>query len=286
MAASKTPTMGSCEAEDPCSDLVPDQSDPPIQEGQGGTGGGQAVIEPRDTCPPICHPMTTTTASWATIEDAATALNCSTRTIQRRIANGDMTSQRGPDGRTLVRLPEKSDTQSSIVQAVLQQHDTTVEMSRLLSESCSSLQRQIASQSERLLELQATVDRTRRRSWMGWSLALVACATGVVAVVFLSLMRSESDRRASVADAETQDLVTRLVEAEKKLADLRVSLADSDSAARMSQNEARQLADALSDARCERDRILEQLEDAKIEVAGLRSDLMLGQVAFSLVDER
>lgn len=230
--------------------------------------------------------MTTATATWATIEDAAAALNCSTRTVQRRIASGDLPSQKGPDGRTLVRLPEKSDTQGSIVQAVLQQHDTTVAMSRLLSESCASLQRQVANQSEQLLELQGTLDRTRRRSWLGWSLAAVGCATGVVAVVFLSVMRSESDRRAVVADAATRDLGDRLVESEKKLADLRVSLADSDSAARMAEIEARQLADALSDARCERDRILEQLEDAKIEVAGLRSDLMLGQVAFGLVDER
>ena len=93
--------------------------------------------------------MTTATATWATIEDAASALNCSTRTVQRRIANGDLPSQKGPDGRTLVRLPEKSDTQGSIVQAVLQQHDTTVAMSRLLSESSQSAEAARSRQAQR-----------------------------------------------------------------------------------------------------------------------------------------
>lgn len=225
-------------------------------------------------------PMTTSTATWATIEDAATALGVSTRTIQRRVASGDLPSQKGQDGRTMVRLPELADTQGSIVQAVLQQHDTTVQMSRLLSDSCSSLQRQVAIQSEQFLELQGTLDRARRRSWLGWSLAAVTCASSVVAVVFLSWMRSESVRHVVTTDAQNQDLARRLVESDKTLADLRIRLADSEHAANLSRIEAGHLADSLSDALCERDRVLELLEDTKTEVAELRSDLLLGQMAF------
>lgn len=179
----------------------------------------------------------------------------------------------------MVRLPESADTQGSIVQAVLHQHDTTVQMSRLLSESCATLQRQVAAQAERLLEVQGSLEAARKRSSLAWT----ACATGVVAVVFLSFMALESDRQAVTAKTDGQAISVRLNDAEKELADLRLGLAEKETEVLVSDIQSRHLADTLSAVQCERDRLLLELEEARIEVANLHTDLLVGgRVAYGM----
>lgn len=225
--------------------------------------------------------MTTTTTTWATLEDAAAALGVSVRTVQRRIAAGVLPTQKAPDGRTLVRLPEDTDTPTAIVGAMMRQHDTTVQMSSLLSDAHAAMVKRYDDLTTTTQRLQADLDRTRRRGWMAGTAALVLGVVAVAAVGTMSVLVAAADRQADAAQRAAVDAQTRADALQARTTTLQVDLVQTASAAALSSAEVRHLTDRLAAAAAERDRLADDLHRVQCEVADLRTDLLLGSVVYS-----
>jgi hypothetical protein len=204
--------------------------------------------------------MSTTT--WASVVDAAAAMGCSVRTIQRRVASGALASRKSPDGQIQIGVPDTSDTPTAIVGAVLQQHDATVRMSDLLTTTYSELQVRHLATLDRVDALHHDLHQTRRRAWMGWSAASVACVTAVAVSLAMSFTNASAVRQADAAAAAISDALVardaahgRLAAVERELVELRHRVEVSASVAAVSEAEARHLSAMLSATTAERDRL-------------------------------
>ena len=212
--------------------------------------------------------MTTSTTTWATLEDAATALDCSVRTVQRRIADGTLQTRKDDSGRVQVRLPEQTDTRKAVVQAVMQQSDNVVRMSESLSSSLATLL-------ERQDRDRADMDATRRRQWRADMTAAVACVTAVALSAGLAWSILTASRQATDAAADQAVLQARYYDASAEAAALQQRLLDVSVAAA----DARHLSDALADADHVNLLLQADLEEARLHVAALQADLLLGRMA-------
>jgi hypothetical protein len=212
--------------------------------------------------------MTTATTTWATLEDAATAMECSVRTVQRRIAAGVLQTRKDDSGRLQVRLPEQADTKAAVVQAVMHQSDTVVRMSESLSSS-------LATMLEQRERDQATIEQVSRRVRRSDLTAAVACVTAVALAAGLAWQVATSTRQATDTAAAQAVLQARYDDAMGDIAGLRERLTDvSVTAAQVGH-----LTDALADADYLSSVLQSDLDAARRQIAGLQTDLLLGSLA-------
>lgn len=132
--------------------------------------------------------MADTTMTWLTMAEAAARLNLSTRTVARRIAAGQLRTQRTPDGRTLVAV-EAADlpVEAQAVAAVQATAEGSRQAALALADALPALQRvyeaavDAAGRAAVQAEARATAAE-RNASW--WRVAcLTACLPGVMGVL-------------------------------------------------------------------------------------------------------
>jgi hypothetical protein len=213
-------------------------------------------------------------SSWCLIEDAAVALGCSTRTIRRRVAAGRLDARPGPDGRTLVRLPDEAAAPSSMLAAVQEQ----VESGRQLAAVMAMTHR------DTLSRLQAAEEAIRRRSRWTWLAGSVAAAS-LTAAVLLSVTMTDRVRTADgqvVREAEQRqaaETARREAEAGRAEAERLTVMATADRD--LVREQAGRLTDRLTAAEQERDRLLLDLDQARQEAAARRFGSMVDRLTRS-----
>lgn len=176
--------------------------------------------------------MTTTPAEWLTIDEAAVRLGCSTRTLQRRVADGKVAAQRREDGRTLVEVkaPRPSPgVADEIVGQLQRQADDTTRVAALAA--VASEQAALAFR-DRLetVEIALSDARADGRRWR--------VAFGVAASVTLSaaVMAAYMVGQGAATDRQLSDMAARLQASQEACTRLSDDLAG--------MTEARQLSDA------------------------------------------
>lgn len=206
----------------------------------------------------MSHPQ----ARIVSVAEAAAALGVSVRTIQRRIATGELATDRDSSGRVRVRLdPLRADPPPTDSAATLIVRDT---LTHLLDRYRGSLDR---------------MERTRTRVLaLGVAGATLGVA-GVVGVVAMSATSRDLGGQVADARAETSAANAALVQSLRELGDLRAELA---TATELADNLTRQArhADAMASqavAACER---MEAERDALADdLADLRTEFVLGPFA-------
>ncbi|MFN5975442.1 MAG: helix-turn-helix domain-containing protein [Planctomyces sp.] len=174
---------------------------------------------------------------WLTLDQAAARLGCSSRTLQRRIANGEMPSQRRDDGRTLVEVEALTACPTAVmppevVERLQRQADDTNRVAALAA--LASEQTAVAYR-DRLATVESALSdaRSTARTWR--MLAMAAASVTVSAVVVASFLAG--DRAAT--GRQVSDMGSRLVEAEDARRGLQAAL--------QAMTEARQVSDAEAD---------------------------------------
>ena len=161
--------------------------------------------------------------TWMSITDAAAVLGCSTRTIARRLAAGELRRQER-DGRVLVAIPESlrrpADRMVEAVQADAAHMrqlsaavtQATEQAGLVLREAVSQAKQEAAAAIDRAVEAEAR----GRRAWRMAALLAVAAGIGMTAAVSVAVeaarMReegrqlaatlSEAQQRAAAAEAQ------------------------------------------------------------------------------------
>lgn len=174
---------------------------------------------------------------WLTLDQAAARMGCSTRTLQRRIANGELPSLRRDDGRTLVEVESPTACPTAVmppevVERLQRQADDTNRVAALAA--LASEQTAVAYR-DRLVTVESALSdaRSTARTWR--MLALAAASVTVSAVVVASFLAG--DRAAT--GRQVSDMGSRLVEAEDARRGLQAAL--------HAMTEARQASDAEAD---------------------------------------
>lgn len=149
---------------------------------------------------------------WLTLDQAAARIGCSTRTLQRRIANGEMPSQRREDGRTLVEVESPTACPTAVmppevIERLQRQADDTNRVAALAA--CAAEQSALAFR-ERLATVESALAdaRSTARTWR--TIAVVAASVTVSAIVVASFLAG--DRAAT--GRQVSDMASRLAEAE------------------------------------------------------------------------
>lgn len=157
--------------------------------------------------------MSSTPADWLTIDAAAARLGCSTRTLQRRIAAGEVRAQRREDGRTLVEVEAApagpAPVAAELVERLEKQAEDTnriAALAALAAEQTSlAFRRQLDTVETALSDARATATSWRRAA------AAAACVTVVAAVAVGYLVgevattaRQASDTQARLDAAEVE----------------------------------------------------------------------------------
>jgi len=217
-------------------------------------------------------------STWSTVEDAATALGCSARTVRRRVAAGRLESRPGPDGRTLVRLPDDATASSAMLAAVQEQVETSRQLAGVMAGTHASL---AEVHRDTLTRLQAAEASVRKRTAVAWSGVSIAAAS-VTAAVLVAVTMTD---RVRTADGHVVREVEQRQAAETRLGDLQADLADARQAVtasagdlELSRTRVGHLSDRLTAADAERDRLEEELDRARKELAAWRADLLLGHL--------
>jgi excisionase family DNA binding protein len=149
---------------------------------------------------------TTTTLTWLTMAEAAARMNVSARTVARRVANGQLRTQRTPDGRVLVAV-EVADMagEGLAVAAVAAQAEGNRQAALALGEALGALQRTYeAAHAAVEAKAAALSDRAAaaERSAYWWRVAcLSACLPTVMAVAVLTLRTSDHGQPADTVSA-------------------------------------------------------------------------------------
>jgi len=212
------------------------------------------------------------TASWCLIEDAAVALGCSSRTIRRRVSAGRLDARPGPDGRTLIRLPDEAAAPSAMLAAVQEQVETGNQLAAVMA----------MTHRDTLTRLQAAEAAVRRRSRWTWLSGSVAAAS-LTAAVLLTVTMSDRVRTAdghAVREAEQRqsaETARRAAEAGRAEAERLTALTAAD--LDLVREQAGRLADRLTAVEQDRDRLAASLSEAERELVDWRLDLLLGQAS-------
>jgi excisionase family DNA binding protein len=167
---------------------------------------------------------TTPAPTWLTMAEAAARLNVSTRTVARRIAAGDLRTQRTSDGRVLVAVEVRDQpVEAQAIAAVQATAEGSRQAALALADALPALQRayeaatQAAGQAVAAAEARANAAQ-QAASW--WRVAcLTACLPGVVAVVGLLLGRAGTGHGADVLSAAPEPPVGSEVTAETAVED-------------------------------------------------------------------
>lgn len=175
------------------------------------------------------------TTRWLTVEEAAQAIGCSVRTIQRRIRAGELQASCRTDGRTIV---EVDDTATAVGQAgevavVVRQLQEQAQATERLSTALTIIAGRDADlMQRRVVEVEA---RARRSGWLaiaGWGAAAILLAAGLSASVAAWSGEAATRRhltdtadRLKVAEATLREQGERLAAAtaERQMSDERVA---------------------------------------------------------------
>jgi hypothetical protein len=175
--------------------------------------------------PPMGCDMTTTAppATWYPIDQAATALGVSRRTVQRRVAAGEIQSTTRDDGRTWVLVSLDTDQQADALVGL-----QAVERNEALAQQLVEAHRGAVSLYQHQVErLESELSRQRRGSRWGWGLAaagLVLSASGGAAVAVLSAKQGVTAGQLSATVSQLEDARRASVEQEAALASLQGDL--------------------------------------------------------------
>lgn len=161
--------------------------------------------------------------TWMKLSDAASSLNVSTRTVERRIKRGELQTRLTNDGREV--LVEKPDTVADITSDAL----SVIERA---GEQQNELAQRIAAAYEhplRRAEADATQSRrSARRAWIvtaGVSVILSGVMVGGVYVLMsLDQTRNRADDRTKAIAEQFADLQDRHQQATDTLSDTRLKL--------------------------------------------------------------
>jgi len=151
---------------------------------------------------------TTTDQELLTVAEAASRLGVSVRTVQRRVASGQLASEPGPNGSVMVRLESRQVSADAAPAVVVRDA-----LSAALTRYGASLD---------------ALDRSKTR-WTAAACVAVGVA-GVTATVAAALSLGFAERVRSL-DATTEQLgtaQTALIDAERRISDLRVSTTQAD----------------------------------------------------------
>lgn len=185
--------------------------------------------------------MTTTPAEWLTIDEAAVRLGCSTRTLQRRVADGKVAAQRREDGRTLVEVkaPRPSPgVADEIVEQLQRQADDTNRVAALAA--IASEQTALAFR-DRLATVEVALSdaRTDGRRWrVAFAVAASVTLSAVVTAAYMVGQGAATGRQLS-------DTAARLQASEDGARGLAGDLAAMTEARRLSDAEAARLRDQV-----------------------------------------
>jgi len=139
-----------------------------------------------------------------TLEEAATTLNRSVRTVQRMVASGKLRAEER-DGRTMVLVERPSGTAIAALQEHAHASERAAAVTAISGERAALAYQELATQLEHRVE-------EHRRAVRGWRIAAAACgAVAVASLVTLSWVASSgtmtrdmlSDTRARLDRAET-----------------------------------------------------------------------------------
>lgn len=143
---------------------------------------------------------------WLQIESAAAALGVSTRTLQRRVKLGEMSS-RIEHGRREVFIdqPERAGgdtvTQAdTLTVAVAERAQAHAEALSVMSDRVATLAEQ------RVEEMRADLGRARRWAIGGWTVAGVVLTGAALGGLWVARMSGESDAHAKATDARAASL--------------------------------------------------------------------------------
>lgn len=174
---------------------------------------------------------------WLTLDQAAARLGCSSRTLQRRIANGEMPSQRRDDGRTLVEVEALTACPTAVMppEVVERLHRQADDTNRVAALAALASEQTAVAYRDRLATVESALSdaRSTARTWR--MLAMAAASVTVSAVVVASFLAG--DRAAT--GRQVSDMGSRLVEAEDARRGLQAAL--------QAMTEARQVSDAEAD---------------------------------------
>ena len=149
---------------------------------------------------------------WLTLDAAAARIGCSTRTLQRRVAAGEVQAQRREDGRTLVAVEAPTPCPSpvmppEVVERLQRQADDT---NRVAALAALATEQTALAYRERLQTVEASLAeaRTYGASWR--RLALVAVSVTVASAVAVGVLvgdraataRQVSDMQVGLATAQ------------------------------------------------------------------------------------
>lgn len=200
-----------------------------------------------------CVMMTTPpTATWYPIEQAASALGVSRRTVQRRVAAGELQSATRSDGRTWVRVDLEEDRQAEALVGL-----QAVERNEALAQQLVEAHRGAVTLYQRQVEtLEDALSRQRASTRWGWGLAaagLVASVTGAVVVTRMAEQGGVTAGQLAVTVTELGHARDAAREREAALASIqadldaaRVGVTDATTRAEMSGQEAAALRDRVA----------------------------------------
>lgn len=198
---------------------------------------------------------------FSTVAEAATALGVSVRTVQRRIAAGDLQADRDEAGRVRVRLePDGPPPEPEGREAALVVRDT---LTGVLDRYRASIDR---------------LERTRFR-WLGVGVA--GLTLGVASVAFVSVVSFSflnRDRQVTASAVALADANAALVDALKDLAAARVALAEASTLTATMSQAIRHADDRASAVEAECVRLTVERDALADELTDLRTEFVLGRM--------
>lgn len=201
---------------------------------------------------------------FSTVAEAATALGVSVRTVQRRIAAGDLQADRDEAGRVRVRLepdgPPPEPEGRDAADAALVVRDT---LAGVLDRYRASIDR---------------LERTRFR-WLGVGVA--GLTLGVASVAFVSVVSFSflnRDRQVTASAVALADANAALVDALKDLAAARVALAEASTLTATMSQAIRHADDRASAVEAECVRLTVERDALADELTDLRTEFVLGRM--------
>lgn len=190
---------------------------------------------------------TTNAAAWLPIAEAAALAGVSVRTVQRRIAAGELRADRRPDGRcfVLVERPKPTGEVAAVVEELRQQADATRSVAMAVAVQGEQA---IAAWRGRAELAEQVAARSRRFAAGGWALA----AASVVAAVVVGFVATQKAAEAAATARQVSD-------AAEQAKAMRAALNASGEAV-AGATEARRMAEAgLAAVAAERDRLAAEL---------------------------
>lgn len=183
---------------------------------------------------------TTAAAAWLPIAEAAALLNVSTRTIQRKVAAGELRADRRPDGRcfVLVEKPKPTGEVAAVVEELRQQADATRQVAMAVAvqgEQAIAAWRGRAELAERVAA------RSRRFAAGGWALA----AASFVAVVVVGFVAVQKAAEAAATARQASDATQRADAAQAAQVAAERALAGMTEGRRLADAKAAELAQAI-----------------------------------------